>query len=66
MEDVPKKCAKSCYELLRIFKLPGNAEEIKMYEELGIAKFNPKLNSYKWETKKLIIKHKHINILTRE
>ena len=45
-EDVPKKCARSCYDLLRIFKIPANTDQINELKELGIGKFKPKLIDY--------------------
>jgi len=27
-EDEPKKCAKSCFDLLKLFRIPGNDEEL--------------------------------------
>ena len=46
MEDVPKEVAKSCHDMLRIFKIPANTEDKAKLKELGIGKFKPDLPDY--------------------
>jgi len=46
MEDEPRNCAKSCYDLLKLFRIPGNTEELQQFGELGIGKFKPLLDEY--------------------
>jgi hypothetical protein len=31
---------------LKLFKIPGNEEEVAKFKELGIGKFTPELNVY--------------------
>ncbi len=45
-EDDPKGVAKSCYDLLKLFKIPGNEEEVVLFKEQGIGKFKPNLNVF--------------------
>jgi len=46
MEDEPKKCAKSCYDLLKLFRIPGNDAELELFKEQGIGKFQPTIDEY--------------------
>jgi len=45
-EDEPEKTAKSCYDLLKLFKIPKDLDENAKLKELGVGKYKPELPDF--------------------